>query len=78
MMSQEYEYPLLELTLNDPEEFHLLRLTLNQCIAYFLFRGHSNYEWELLSSLERVCLNEAKDKEERDFDGIIMVLCKIR
>jgi len=69
-MSQEYENPLFEITLNNSEEFHLLRLTLQQCHGFFFFRGHSNFQWDLLSSLDRLCLIEAQNEEEKDFEGI--------
>lgn len=64
-MSKEYDYHLIEITINNPEEFHLLRLTLQKCYgAFFYFRGHSSSQWVLSSSLERLCFDEAKEEEE--------------
>jgi len=64
-MSQEYEYHLIEFMITNPEEFQLLRLTLqNSHGANFYYRGHSNSQWNLSSSLERICFNEAREEKE--------------
>ena len=68
-MSQKYDNHLIEISIKNPEEFQLLRLTLQSCFgAYFYFRGHSNSQWVLSSSLERLCYDEITEEEE-DIDA---------
>lgn len=68
-MTLDYEYLLSEIILNSPEDFFFLRLAMQQCHgAHFFYRGHSNCEWILSSSLERLYNNVAKN-EGNDYDS---------